>query len=157
MPNRCTIQGCGNVPDSSKGIALHKVPYQGDLRPMPRKRRQLWIDFVRVKRRKVDVYGQNMSVCSEHFNPEDFTRRYHTKPSTPRLVRDEYGVVPIPTIQNPSEVRVMTTARQHQQVRSRPNLVSFKSFDAFTSLISTDCVLSISDPVVLIISLLLVE
>ena len=30
MPDRCVVAGCCNVPNSEKGIALHKIPFFGD-------------------------------------------------------------------------------------------------------------------------------
>ena len=34
MPDRCVVAGCSNVPNSEKGIALHKFPFFGDDRNM---------------------------------------------------------------------------------------------------------------------------
>ena len=50
MPARCVVYGCSNTPDAVNQIALHPIPYYGDLRPEAVKRRKHWIDFVKLKR-----------------------------------------------------------------------------------------------------------
>ena len=47
MPNRCVAAGCSNVSDPSKSIGLHEFPENND---SERKRRRLWIAFVRTNR-----------------------------------------------------------------------------------------------------------
>ena len=49
MPNRCVAAGCSNVLDPFRSIGLHKFPEDND---PERKRRRLWIAFVRMKRAK---------------------------------------------------------------------------------------------------------
>ena len=49
MPNRYVAAGCSNVLDPSRSIGLHKFPEDND---SERKRRRLWIAFVRTKRAK---------------------------------------------------------------------------------------------------------
>ena len=43
------------------------------------------------------------ALCSQHFKPEDYVRRFNfiegqSEPVIPRLICDEVGAVPIPTI-----------------------------------------------------------
>lgn len=106
MPYRCAVRGCSNTSDASKNIALHKIPFEADQRPEAKKRRRQWIRFVSTKRARwtPTTYSR---VCSAHFTPEDFTRRFNltsislsgeTVSFLPRLVSDEVGILPIPTI-----------------------------------------------------------
>ena len=51
---------------------------------------------------------RNSGICSAHFRPEDFQRRFHwlegmSKPISPRLVRDEIGIKAIPSIHFPGK------------------------------------------------------
>ena len=52
MPKRCVAAGCSNVSNLKEGISLHKLPFYDDDRPEAKKRRQKWVDFVRLKRMK---------------------------------------------------------------------------------------------------------
>ena len=55
MPNRCVVAGCCNGSDAKSGILLHFIPLAGDDRPeAKRRRKQLWVNIVRVKRAKWD-------------------------------------------------------------------------------------------------------
>ena len=62
--------GCSNVADAKQGISLHFIPFAGDERPEARRRRKLWVDFVRLKRAKweptsvlMQVFNFLMQVC----------------------------------------------------------------------------------------------
>ena len=96
MPNRCVVGGCSNVADAKQSISLHFIPFAGDERPEARRRRKLWVDFVRLKRAKWEQTSVS-SICSEHFAKEDFTEMF-SGPSRKklRLSADEFGTVAIP-------------------------------------------------------------
>ena len=104
MPNRCVAANCENFPDVDRGICFHLIPFYENENPVARKRRRQWVEFVKVKRS--NFFSTSASrLCSAHFKPEDFIRRFHVlegqgKSSIPRLIRDEVGVIPVPTIQN---------------------------------------------------------
>ena len=63
MPHRCVVAGCSNVPNSEKGIALHKFPFFGDDRNMAKARRKKWTEFVQLKRAKWSPTASS-AVCS---------------------------------------------------------------------------------------------
>ena len=42
MPTRCVAAGCGNVKNPKEGILMHFIPYYGDERPEPKRRRKKW-------------------------------------------------------------------------------------------------------------------
>ena len=100
MPSRCVVYGCSNYPDAKNQIALHPIPFYGDLRPEAVKRRKRWVDFVKQKRAKWEPSKQSR-VCSKHFKADDFVRTLNlpglTETTFPRLKKDEIGVTPYPT------------------------------------------------------------
>ncbi|KAK3711271.1 hypothetical protein QZH41_020521, partial [Actinostola sp. cb2023] len=133
MPYRCAVFGCSNVSDSKNSIALHKLPFEGDERPVAKKRRKQWIAFVNTKRAKWTPTTTSR-VCSAHFKPEDFSLRFPSIPGEststvsymPRLLSDEIGVIPIPTMHvqrsvNPFAIDTSTLTRRgrRQQARSQ--------------------------------------
>ncbi len=70
MPNKSVVGGCFNVADAKQGISLHFIPFAGDERPEARRRRKLWVDFMRLKRAKweptsvlMQVFHFLMQVC----------------------------------------------------------------------------------------------
>lgn len=102
MPYSCSVMGCSNTPDVHRGIGVHKLPSADDQRPQVRKRRKLWVDFLNTKRKCYTITSHSR-VCSVHFSPEDFEKRYcslsGTQPSFPKLLRDKFGVIGIPKFQ----------------------------------------------------------
>ena len=72
MPTRCVAAGCGNVKNSKQGISMHFIPYYGDERPEPKRRRKKWVDFVKQKRARWEP-SKTSVLRSLHFKPEDFT------------------------------------------------------------------------------------
>ena len=62
MPTRCVAAGCG----------MHFIPYYGDERPEPKRRRKKWVDFLKQKRARWEP-SKTSVLCSVHFKPEDFT------------------------------------------------------------------------------------
>eukprot|EP00112_Aurelia_sp_Birch-Aquarium-sp1_P025355 Seg84.2 transcript_id=Seg84.2/GoldUCD/mRNA.D3Y31 product="hypothetical protein" protein_id=Seg84.2/GoldUCD/D3Y31 len=102
MPNRCVAGHCSNLPNVEQGIVLHAFPFYGDERPTARRRRRQWVEFVKAKRARWEPTATSR-LCSAHFKPEDFMRRFHNiegqgQAVIPRLIRDEIGVVPVPTV-----------------------------------------------------------
>ena len=102
MPNRCVVHGCSNTPNVAEGIGLHRIPFAEDNRTEAKKRRKRWIDFVN-KRRKYWVPSKLSALCSAHFEPEDFVRRFtvlpgQVSPYLPRLKYDEIGIVSFPSV-----------------------------------------------------------
>lgn len=101
MPKRCVVAGCGNVSDKAKGVSLHIIPYSGDERNEARKRRKKWVDFVKLKRAKWTP-TQYSIICSEHFKPDDFSRRFsHIEGQSfvaNVLKQDEFGICVFPTV-----------------------------------------------------------
>ena len=71
MPTRCVAAGCGNVKNRKEGtcISIHFIPYYGDERLEPKRRRKKWVNFVKQKRAR----WETSVLCSVHFKPEDFT------------------------------------------------------------------------------------
>ena len=128
MPNRCGAAGCGSTPDIRNGIVLHAIPFYGDERPVAKKRRKQWVDFVKQKRAKWEATATSR-LCSKHFKAEDFMRRFNYlegqgEAVIPRLTRDEIGVVPVPSIhavgKSVSQQSTSSTRRAHRQV-GRPH------------------------------------
>ena len=115
MPDRCVAFGCGNENDKTckeRGISLHKIPFFEDERGIAKRRRKLWVYFVRTKRDNWNPTKQS-AICSQHFKPDDFASptislpgfRGHMKAA---LKRDEIGISVFPSIQ-------ATLADQHQE------------------------------------------
>ena len=118
MPSRCVVGGCSNTPDLERGIALHTIPFHRYERPMAKKRRKRWVDFIKTKRAKWEP-SKTSAICSAHFLPGDFQRLFsnlpgQTKAVIPRLNRDDLGVTVFPTI-HPST----GTVSEPQSKRSR--------------------------------------
>jgi hypothetical protein len=101
MPDRCAVYGCSNEANLAKQISVHRIPFFRDERPEAKRRRKHWVDFVKSTRDKWEP-SINSAVCSEHFTPDSFQRRFaslegQAKANVPRLVRDEFGVSAYPT------------------------------------------------------------
>ena len=108
MPTRCVAGGCNSFPNLKEGIALHTIPFYNDDRPKARKRRKKWVNFVKRKRAKWEP-TKTSAICSKHFKPEDFKRRFSFLPGQdsafiPRLLTDDLGVSVFPTVRATSLV-----------------------------------------------------
>lgn len=119
MPDRCVVFGCSNFASVEKGISLHRIPFFNDERSEAKRRRKRWVNFVRVTRDKW-VPSKNSSVCSEHFTPDSFSRRFSGLSESgsqfaPRLTRDDIGIVAYPTI-HPKKVDNELTTRDRRMV-----------------------------------------
>lgn len=116
MVNSCVAANCTNKACLSSGISLHTIPYYNDERPEAKRRRKVWVDFVKAKR--VFEASNASTLCSAHFRPEDYERRFsilpmQTKPNHLRLRRDDLGICVFPSIQavatkSPSEPDLQT-------------------------------------------------
>lgn len=114
MPKRCVVAGCGNVSDKEKGISLHLIPYSDDERSEAKKRRKKWTDFVKLKRAKWTPTKYSI-ICSDHFKPEDFSRRFtlfegdsESSVGNKVLKRDEFGICVFPTLMPAAVARHMS-------------------------------------------------
>ena len=134
MPDRCVVYGCSNKNDKvgrDIGISLHRLPFWGDERPLAKKRRKQWVDF--VKRRRANFTpSQYSAICSEHFKAEDFENRIPLLPGfmgkmQAVLRRDDFGIVAFPSVYLPtpqeepsawpkSTTSSRKTSRDHRQV-----------------------------------------
>ena len=91
------------MPDIQNGIIVHMIPFYEDNRPQAQKRRKRWVDFVKLKRAKWEP-TKNSAICSAHFKPDDFERKFtslpgQTKPMQPRLKKDKLWVMAFPSVQ----------------------------------------------------------
>ncbi len=77
----CVAANCTKKASLKDGISMHTIPYFNDDRPEA-KRRKIWIDFVKAKR--VFQPSKSSCLCSAHFKPEDFERRFHLLPGQTR-------------------------------------------------------------------------
>ncbi len=112
MPSRCILPTCGNKPNKEKNIALHKIPFYNDDRDEAKRRRKTWIDYIDSKRKDRWSLTKDTSICSIHFTPESFTRKVFFPGYTPRLICDNIGVVPVPTILSRNEEELSERARR---------------------------------------------
>ena len=97
----CVAGNCTMKASLKDGISLHTIPYFGDERPEAKRRRKIWVDFTKAKR--VFEPSKSSTVCSDHFKPEDFKRRFQmlpgqTKPNFQKLRTDDLGVCIFPSI-----------------------------------------------------------
>ena len=56
MPSRCVVFGCSNTPDLEQGIALHRLPYADDIRPVAVERTLALGKFCEAQTRKVGAF-----------------------------------------------------------------------------------------------------
>ena len=68
--SRCVVQGCSNVSNQEKGIALH-------ISPAGKTERDKWVRFVRTHRKNFAPEGRFM-ICSAHFEENCFTRAFYS-------------------------------------------------------------------------------
>ena len=66
-----------------------------------KRRQKIWVDFIKAKH--VFELSKSSTICSNHFKPEDFERRFHmlpgqTKPNFQKLRKDDLGVCVFPSI-----------------------------------------------------------
>ena len=88
MVNSCVAANCTNKSCLSSGTSLHTIPYYNDDRPEGKRRRKIWIAFVKAKR--VFVSSKASTLCSAHFKPEDY-EHFRTILSDKRKVSEMSG------------------------------------------------------------------
>ena len=119
MPGRCVVGGCSNTASLENCIALHSIPFYGDTRPEAKKQRKRWVDFVKMKRGKWEP-SKSSVICSRHFQPTDFERRFNFLPGQslqfPKLKTDEFGVSVYPTVHAGTE-QTPQSERSKRKVR----------------------------------------
>ena len=134
MPKRCVVFGCSNGSNVYDGIALHTIPFANDERPEAKKRRKAWVNFVKNKRMNWTASSGSV-ICSKHFEPEDFVRRFsglndEEKPILPRLKTDDVGVCVCPSILSANkETKTSPSARD----RCRMVSIFYSSLSHLTS------------------------
>ena len=75
MVNSCVAANCTNKSSLSLGISLHTILFFfNDDRPEAKRRRKIWVDFVKAKR--VFQPSKALTLCSAHSLPEDYERRF---------------------------------------------------------------------------------
>ena len=120
MPFYCVAANCTNKACLEDGISLHTIPYFNDERAEAKRRRKVWVDFVSAKR--LFVPSKTSTICSDHFRPEDYERRFFSlpglsKPNYPKLKTDELGVCVFPTIH--AKTKEIVLDNQTQSTRSK--------------------------------------
>ncbi|KAK3755170.1 hypothetical protein QZH41_010695 [Actinostola sp. cb2023] len=126
MPDRCTVGGCSNESNSELGISLHRIPFYNDERPEAKKRRKRWTDFV-LRTRSHWKATKLSTVCSDHFVYEDYQRYAvevpDTRAYTPRLKKDDVGIVVFPTVTKVREEKPPSARSLRQKKKEREHLV----------------------------------
>ena len=118
----CVAANCTNKSSLKDGISLHTIPYFNDDRPEAKRRRKIWVDFVKAKR--VLEPSKSSCLCSAHFIPEDFERRFHllpgqTRPNFQKLRTDEVGICVFPSIH--AEPKTSGTIDETQSTSTSPS------------------------------------
>ena len=125
MPSYCVAANCKNKASLKDGISLHTIPFFNDERAECKKRRKVWVDFVSSKR--TFVPSKTSAICSDHFRPEDYERRFFSllglaKPNYPKLRTDELGVCVYPSIHasSPGPAKeAVVNKEEHATARSK--------------------------------------
>ena len=94
----------------------------------------MWVEFVSSKR--VFVPSKTSAICSDHFNPEDYGRRFFSlpglsKPNYPKLRTDDLGVCVYPSIHSPSSPmpsEEATNARNKRVVSRHSHNIIYLNF-----------------------------
>ena len=139
MRDRFVVYGCSNEANLEAMISVHRIPFYNDERREAKRRRKRWVDFVKMTRDKWEP-TINSAICSKHFTPESFQRRFvslegQTKPNVPRLVRDDFGICAFPTLRNESTEAVQETAISARERRAvRQFIIVCITFQAFVSI-----------------------
>ena len=84
MVNSCVAANCTNKSSLSLGMSLHTIPFFNDNHPEAKRRRKIWVDFVKVKAKRVFQPSKASTLCSAHFLPEDYERRFSILPGQTR-------------------------------------------------------------------------
>ena len=119
MVFRCSVEGCKS---EGSGITLFKIPFENDSRSEAIERRQVWIDFVVSSKKWAADWQPTKStrVCCQHFNDEDFERRFDMLGSynIKKLRTDHVGVAARPTLLSKEVVRQAMSPTSRRKVRN---------------------------------------
>ena len=85
VPFYCVAANCTNKASLNDGISLDTIPYFNDERAEAKRRRKVWVDFISAERLFVvctveDLWSKTSTICSHHFTPEDYERRFFALP-----------------------------------------------------------------------------
>ena len=106
----CVAANCTNKASLKDGISLHTIPFFNDDRA----------DFIKAKR--VFEPSKSSTVCSDHFKPEDFERRFfmlpgQTKPNYQKVRTDSIGICVFPSIHaTPKPKNISDEQQKHGEV-----------------------------------------
>ena len=103
MVNSCVAANCTNKSSLSSGISLHTIPFFNDDRPEAKRRRQIWVDFVKAKRVFQPLKTSALCSCRALY-----VRRLRAKVlnftwANPKLRSDDFGICVFPSIHAPSK------------------------------------------------------
>ena len=134
MPTICVAAGCSNQKDKAEGISLHVIPFFEDERPEAKRRRKKWVDFVKQKRAKWQPSKYSV-ICSVHFKPEDFERRFDCLQqggkAPPRWLRkDEFGCCVFPTIHAVGKNTIAEPSKREKRMVSH-YYIKYHTFGVF--------------------------
>ena len=105
MPKGYVAPSYSNKRNLKEGISLNKLSFYGDDRPEAKKRRQKWVNFVRLKHAKSWKPSQSSLLYLEHFKRDDFIRsvdlgdKEDLSTSQRWLKTDDLGVSVFPCVQ----------------------------------------------------------
>ena len=132
MPNRCVVYGCSNTSNTCEGIALHAIPFRNDDRPETKKRRKVWVNFMKQKRTKWEP-SSHFVICSKHFKAEDFEQQYTVLPGqeiktvVSHLKRDETGICVHPVIHSEYKKEASTISARDLHCTVRVTIYIFSN------------------------------
>lgn len=137
MPYKCVAAGCSNEPNSAERISCHFIPFWKKLHPEAKRRRKRWVDFVDSKRANFHPTKKSV-ICSKHFLPEDFNRRFATlepeKPHKKRtLRRDDFGICVWPTHTIVAKEQAPMSSRTRRKVTYTETLHFFQNISFIPS------------------------
>ena len=92
MPFYCVAANCTNKACLKDAISLHNIPYLNDEHAEAKRRRKVWVDFVRAKR--LFVPSKTSTICSDHCRTDDYERQLFSlpglgKPNYPKLIKTD--------------------------------------------------------------------
>ena len=108
----CVAANCTNKASLKDGISLHTIPFFNDDWAEAKKRRKLWVDFIKAKR--VFEPSKSSTVCSDHFERRFFMLPGQTKPNYQKLRSDSIGICVFPSIHAAPKPKNNTSDKQHK-------------------------------------------
>lgn len=121
MVNRCVAYGCSNVANKEQGISMHKFPSEKDAR------RKAWNKAVSSTRADWTDASRNASLCSAHFDSDQFDLKPILSKTFGLSVQHErilkHTAIPTiffkPSSHPTAETTVRTAFRKRQHARVR--------------------------------------